>query len=29
MIGLQVHGGGRWKEGGVHRFRAIAVKALR
>jgi hypothetical protein len=28
MIGLQVHGGGRWKDGGVHRFRAIAVKEL-
>jgi Domain of Unknown Function (DUF1080) len=28
MIGLQVHGGERWKEGGVHRFRAVAVKEL-
>jgi hypothetical protein len=28
MIGLQVHGGSRWIPGGVHRFRAVAVKEL-
>jgi len=28
MIGLQVHGGSRWEEGGYHRFRNIAVKRL-
>jgi hypothetical protein len=28
MIGLQVHGGDRWTPGGVHRFRAVAVKEL-
>ena len=28
-IALQVHSGGRWKAGGVHRFRAIAVRELR
>jgi hypothetical protein len=29
MIGLQVHGGDRWKPGGVHRFRTIGIKELR
>jgi len=28
MIALQVHGGGRWVEGGKHRFRNIAIKEL-
>ena len=28
MIGLQVHGGNRWVEGGFHRYRNIAVKPL-
>ena len=28
MIGLQVHGGARWVEGGFHRYRNIAVKRL-
>ena len=28
MIAVQVHGGKRWKEGGRHRFRSIAVKEL-
>ena len=28
MIALQVHAGDRWTPGGVHRFRAIAVKEL-
>lgn len=28
MIAVQVHGGGRWVEGGFHRFRNIAVKEL-
>lgn len=28
MIGLQVHGGSGWVEGGFHRFRNIAVKRL-
>jgi hypothetical protein len=29
MIGLQVHGGGdRWKQGGMHRFRLVAVRVL-
>ena len=28
-IALQVHSGDRWKAGGVHRFRAIAVRELR
>jgi hypothetical protein len=28
MIALQVHAGDRWKPGGVHRFRAVAVKEL-
>jgi hypothetical protein len=28
MLGLQVHGGGRWTGGGRHRFRAIAVRPL-
>ena len=28
-IALQVHSGGRWQAGGVHRFRAIAVRELR
>ncbi len=28
MIGLQVHGGDRWVEGGFHRHRNIAVKRL-
>jgi hypothetical protein len=28
MIAVQVHGGKRWKEGGRHRFRNMAVKEL-
>ena len=28
MIAVQVHGGDRWKAGGYHRFRNIAVKRL-
>jgi hypothetical protein len=28
MIALQVHAGDRWKPGGVHRFRAVAVREL-
>ncbi len=28
MIGLQVHGGKRWVEGGKHRFRVVAVREL-
>lgn len=28
MIAVQVHGGARWKSGGYHRFRNIAVKRL-
>ena len=28
MIGLQVHGGSGWVEGGFHRYRNIAVKKL-